>query len=46
MSYTAKFFFLLDGPSFDELLKIVTSTIAKGNTSEKLLLSGSICPLH
>jgi hypothetical protein len=46
MSQMAKMFLQLDGPSFDELLEIVTSTNAKGNTSKKQLLSGSICPLH
>jgi len=46
MSQMAKNLLQLDGPSFDELLVIVTSTIGKGNTSEKQLLSGSIRPLH
>jgi hypothetical protein len=34
----AKTFWQLDGPLFDKLLKIVTSTIANRNTSEKQLL--------
>ena len=34
-------FLQLDGPSFDELLKIVTSTIAKRNTCKKQSFSGS-----
>lgn len=45
MNQTVKNFLQLDGPSFDELLEVVTS-IAKRNTCEKQSLSGSICPLH